>query len=56
MMALGDDSRPPGSHKLAGYDDVFRIRVGRYRIIYSVEGRRLIAIILKLWHHRDVHR
>jgi len=56
MVALGDDPHPPGSRKLSGYDDVFRVRVGRYRIIYSVEGRRLVVIILKLGHRKDVYR
>jgi mRNA interferase RelE/StbE len=56
MLGLADDPHPPGSRKLAGYDDVFRTRVGRYRIIYSVEGRRLIVIILKLGHRKDVYR
>jgi mRNA interferase RelE/StbE len=51
---LGTDQcpHPAGSRKLAGYDDGFRIRVGRYRIIYSVEGRRLIVILLKLGHRK----
>jgi mRNA interferase RelE/StbE len=56
MVALGREPHPAGSRKLAGYDDVFRIRVGRYRIIYSVEGRRLVVIILKLGHRKDVYR
>jgi len=56
MVALGSDPHPAGSRRLTGYDDVFRIRVGRYRIIYSVEGRRLIVIILKLGHRKDIYR
>lgn len=30
---LADDPRPRGSRKLAGYDDLFRIRVGRFRVL-----------------------
>jgi len=56
LVGLGDDPHPPGSRKLSGYADVFRIRVGVYRILYSVEGRRLIVIILKLGHRKDVYR
>jgi len=47
-VGLGDDPHPPGSRNLSGYVDVFRIRVGVYRVLYSVEGRRLIVIILKI--------
>ncbi len=56
MVALADDPHPQGSRKLTGYDDVFRIRVGRYRVVYSISGRKLIIIILKIGHRKDVYR
>lgn len=56
MLALGDEPYPVGSRKLAGYDDVFRIRVGVYRVLYSVSGRTLVIIILKIGHRKDVYR
>lgn len=56
MLALGDEPFPVGSRKLTGYEDVFRIRVGVYRVLYSVEGRRLVIIILKIGHRKDVYR
>ena len=56
LVGLGNDPHPPGSRKLSGYTDVFRIRVGVYRVLYSVEGRRLIVIILKIGHRTGVYR
>ena len=56
MVALGDDPYPPGSRRLSGYDDVFRSRVGVYRILYSVSGRKLVIIILKRGHRKDIYR
>ena len=56
MLALGEEPHPSGSRKLTGYDDVFRIRVGVYRIIYSVSGRTLVIIILKIGHRKDIYR
>ena len=56
MVALGDEPHPPGSRKLTGYDDVFRVRVGVYRIIYSVASRTLVIIILKIGHRKDIYR
>lgn len=56
MLALADDPFPRGSRKLSGYEDVFRVRVGRYRILYSVSGRALIIIVLKIGHRKDVYR
>ncbi|MFQ5550588.1 MAG: type II toxin-antitoxin system RelE/ParE family toxin [Gemmatimonadales bacterium] len=56
MLALGDEPHPPGSRKLVGYDDVFRIRVGVYRVLYSVSEKRLVIIILTIGHRKDVYR
>jgi mRNA interferase RelE/StbE len=56
MQALSSDPRPPGCRKLSGYDDVFRVRVGRYRILYSIEDRRLVIIVLKVGNRKDVYR
>jgi mRNA interferase RelE/StbE len=56
ILALGDEPHPRGSRKLTGYDDVFRIRVGRFRVIYSVAQRKLIVIILKIGHRNSVYR
>jgi len=54
MLAI--EPRPRGARKLAGYDDVFRIRTGRYRVIYSVEEDRLVVLVLKIGHRKDVYR
>ena len=40
----------------ADVDDIFRIRVGRYRIIYSVEDSKLIILILKIGHRQDIYQ
>jgi mRNA interferase RelE/StbE len=56
MLALAEDPRPRGSRKLTGYDDVFRIRVRQYRILYSISGKKLVIIILKIGQRRDVYR
>jgi mRNA interferase RelE/StbE len=56
ILALVDDPFPRGSRKLSGYEDVFRVRVGRYRILYSVSGRSLIIIVLKIGHRKDIYR
>ena len=56
MLALANDPRPRGCRKLSGYDDTFRIRVGNYRVIYSVTDTRLIVLILKIGHRREIYR
>ncbi len=56
IRALGSEPRPRGSRKLRGYRDVFRIRVGVYRVLYSIEKARLLVIILKIGHRRNAYR
>jgi mRNA interferase RelE/StbE len=56
LLALADQPRPRGSRKLTGYDDVFRIRVGRFRVLYSVSDTRLVIFILKIGHRKDIYR
>jgi mRNA interferase RelE/StbE len=56
MLALTEEPYPRGTRKLSGYDDVFRIRVGHFRVLYSVAENRLVILILKIGHRKDVYR
>ena len=56
IQALAADPRPAGCRKLAAYDDVYRVRIGRYRVLYAVEDRRLVVIVLKVGDRKDVYR
>ncbi len=53
--ALADDPMPPGSGKLRGHRDVWRIRVGAWRICYAIEGDRLIVLILTVAQRGSVY-
>ena len=48
--------RPPASKKLKGFDDLFRVRVGDYRIIYRVRDAELLIVVVAARHRRDVYR
>lgn len=54
--SLAENPRPHGGNKLAGSEDEYRIVVGRYRIIYAIEDKRLIVLVLKVGHRKDVYR
>ena len=54
--ALGSQPRPPGCRKLSGTADVWRIRVGDYRILYTVDDRHRIVDISAVRHRRDAYR
>lgn len=47
--------RPPGCEKLSGQER-YRVRQGVYRIVYEVEGSRLVVLVVKIGHRRDVDR
>ncbi len=55
--ALGDDPRPAAARKLTGTDEeLYRIRVGDYRIIYQILDQALLVLIVRLGHRRDVYQ
>jgi mRNA interferase RelE/StbE len=56
INALADDPRPPGVERLKGVADQYRIRVGSYRVIYTIRDDRLIVLVLRIGHRRDVYR
>ena len=54
--ALAGDPRRVGSVKLRGADDVWRRRVGDYRILYQLFDDRLLVLVIRIGHRRDVYR
>jgi mRNA interferase RelE/StbE len=54
--ALADDPRPPGVVKLSGFADIYRVRVGDYRIVYEIQDVGLIILVLKIGNRRDVYK
>ena len=56
IAALGVESRPPGSVKLTGTDDLHRVRVGDYRVIYRIEDDVFLVLVVSIGHRREVYR
>jgi mRNA interferase RelE/StbE len=52
----GDFSLPEGCRKLKGEEDVYRVRKGNYRIIYEVTEKKLIVLVLKIGHRKDIYK
>ncbi|MGH3345983.1 MAG: type II toxin-antitoxin system RelE family toxin [Nocardioides sp.] len=52
LLAL--DPRPPGARPLQGRPGL-RVRVGDYRIIYTVDNDVLLVVVVRLGHRRDVY-
>ncbi len=55
IRLLGDNPRPNGVKKLKGYENTYRIRVGNYRVIYEIEDREMIVIVLSSIHRKDAY-
>jgi len=54
ILKLADNPRPPGCEKLSGQDK-YRVRQGRYRIVYTIEDNDLLVYIVKVGHRKDVY-
>jgi mRNA interferase RelE/StbE len=54
IQSLSKDPHPRGSKKLE--DNLFRIRVGDYRILYQVISDRIVIVIVRVRHRREVYR
>lgn len=53
---LAQTPRPPGVEKLQGQEDRYRVRVGEYRILYEIEDRALLVLVVRVGHRREVYR
>ena len=56
ILALADEPRPIGCEKLAGEIDRYRIRVGRYRVVYSIADDDLVVLVVRFADRKDVYR
>lgn len=55
VSGLATKPFPPGSVKLKGAQLSYRIRIGDYRVIYTVKSQLLIIGIVRVRHRRDVY-
>jgi mRNA interferase RelE/StbE len=55
ISALANNARPPGSKKLRGREDQYRIRIGDYRVIYSIDDQTKGVTILVIGQRGGVY-
>jgi mRNA interferase RelE/StbE len=56
MRALAENPRPPGCKKLRGGENLWRIRVGDFRVIYEIHDDVLVIVVVSVGNRRDVYR
>lgn len=53
---LSEKPRPNGCKKLVGSENGYRIRIGNYRVIYTITDTILLITVIKIAHRKDVYR
>jgi mRNA interferase RelE/StbE len=56
LDALEENPRPVNSVKLQGEEELYRVRVGDYRIVYQIQDKQLIVLVVQIGHRREVYR
>lgn len=54
-ISLGNNPRPKGYIKLKGFDHLFRIKIGPYRMIYTIQDDKLIVLVLEIGDRKDIY-
>lgn len=52
---LADDPRPPAARQPVGGAGEWRVRTGDFRIVYEIQDRQLLVLVVKVGHRRDVY-
>ena len=55
IRKLAQEPRPPGCQKFTAREG-WRLRVGKYRVIYEIDDRRQTVLVLHIGHRRDIYR
>jgi mRNA interferase RelE/StbE len=55
LEALGDEPRPAGCKKLKGGQQEWRIRVGDYRVVYTIDDAKLRVSVTRIRNRSDVY-
>ncbi len=56
IAVLAADPYPKGVKAIKGGDGIFRLRVGDYRVLYQVKRNRLLVLVLRIGHRKDIYR
>lgn len=56
LEKLADNPRHHGVIKLESETDLYRVRIGNYRAVFTIEDDRLVVLVLKIGHRREIYR
>jgi mRNA interferase RelE/StbE len=55
LELLAAEPRPPAATRLVGGSGAWRVRTGNYRIVYEINDDRLLILVLRMAHRREVY-
>jgi mRNA interferase RelE/StbE len=55
LKSLEENPRPVGCKKLKGYKNLWRIRVGDYRLVYAIEEVIMLVDVREIGHRKDIY-
>jgi mRNA interferase RelE/StbE len=53
---LAEQPKPVGAEKLSGHIDLYRIRVGNYRVVYEIDDGQIVITVIKVGHRKEIYR
>ena len=56
LLSLQHNPFQDGVKKLQGYENIYRLRVGVYRIIYQIIKKELVVTVIKIAHRKEVYK
>ena len=56
ILTLAESPRPPRCKKIVGEENLYRIRVGMFRVLYRIKDALLLVVIVRVRHRRDAYR
>ena len=56
LEGLKVDPRPRGCKKMKGEGNLWRVRVGDYRVVYTIKDDQLIVLVVRVAHRKDVYQ
>ena len=55
LELLAVDPRPPAAIRLVGGSGEWRVRTGDYRVVYEIHDDRLLILVLRMGHRREIY-
>ena len=56
LEEVTENPRHRGVTKLAGEEDLYRVRAGDYRVVYTIRDQVLLVLVVRIAHRKEVYR